>query len=46
MKKKEKHPVYALLMACLILILLAGAALLVIGIHMGPGSYLPHGASI
>lgn len=33
--KKEKHPVYRLIMALLILLLILGAALLVLGLNLG-----------
>ncbi len=34
--KKEKHPVYALLLTVLVLLLLLGVALLVISLILGP----------
>ena len=34
--KKERHPVYGLLMTGLVLLLLLGVALLVMGLMLGP----------
>ena len=37
MKKKEKHPVYRLILSVLILLLALGVLLLVLGLRMGGG---------
>ena len=34
--KKEKHPIYGLMMTALVLLLLLGIALLAMGIALGP----------
>ena len=39
-KKKEKHPVYSLVLFALVLVLLLGLALLAMGIIVGPGPFL------
>ncbi len=35
--KKEKHPVYRLILSCLLLLLVLGVALLVLGLLTGVG---------
>ncbi|MBQ9264789.1 MAG: hypothetical protein IJ189_11375 [Clostridia bacterium] len=47
MKKKEKNPLFSLLIVILMLLLLLGIALLAVGVKNGPfWFYLPRGESI